>query len=113
MPLFLPSCRHGDEGKCIHCTALEPYDDVVLNTAKPPIKFLSFQSYLRKLNSGADHGRFSKLEDLVCTIKPCNGHPPWPLGICTSCQPSAVTLQRQVWLGAFLTPLWYRTFCLS
>lgn len=91
-----PSCKHGSEGRCIHCTPLEPYDDEVLNAADPPIKFLSFQSYLRKLNSGADHGRLSKLEELDCKIKPCNGHLPWPRGICTRCQPSAVTLQRQV-----------------
>lgn len=75
---------------------LEPYDEAVLTAADPPIKFLSFQSYLRKLNSGADHGRLTKLETLDCKIKPCNAHPPYPRGICTRCQPSAITLQRQV-----------------
>lgn len=98
-PPSLPtSCKHGDEGRCIHCTPLEPYDEQVLNASDPPIKFLSFQSYLRKLNSGADHGRLTKLEELDCKIKPCTAHAPWPKGICTRCQPSAVTLQRQVGL---------------
>lgn len=91
-------CRHGPQGKCLHCAALEPYDEEVLKECNPPIKFLSFHSYLRKLTGGVDKGKFANLEDISCKIKSgCNEHPPWPGGICTKCQPNAVTLNRQTY----------------
>ncbi|CAL1529212.1 unnamed protein product [Lymnaea stagnalis] len=89
-------CRHGPQGKCLHCVPLEPYDQEFLSKCDPPIKFLSFHSYIRKLTGGVDKGKFVNLENLSCKIKPgCKEHPPWPGGICTKCQPSAVTLNRQ------------------
>lgn len=33
---------------------LQPYDEEVLKECNPPIKFLSFHSYLRKLTGGVD-----------------------------------------------------------
>ncbi|KAK3797242.1 hypothetical protein RRG08_030467 [Elysia crispata] len=89
-------CRHGPQGKCLHCVPLEPYDKEFLNNCDPPIKFLSFHSYIRKLTGGVDKGKFVNLENLSCKIRQgCKEHPPWPGGICTKCQPNAVTLNRQ------------------
>ncbi|XP_070580659.1 nuclear protein localization protein 4 homolog [Ptychodera flava] len=89
-------CRHGPRGKCVHCADLEPYDERYLREHDPPIKHMSFHAYTRKLTGGADRGKFAMMEDISCKIKPgCTGHLPWPEGICTKCQPSAVTLNRQ------------------
>ncbi|RXG57272.1 Nuclear protein localization protein 4-like protein, partial [Armadillidium vulgare] len=87
-------CRHLGNSRCIHCTPLDPWDETLLK--EPNIKHLSFHAYLRKLVSGVDKGKFSSLEDISCKIKPgCKDHPPWPQGICSKCQPTAVTLNRQ------------------
>uniref|UniRef100_A0A4W3K1V5 Nuclear protein localization protein 4 homolog n=2 Tax=Callorhinchus milii TaxID=7868 RepID=A0A4W3K1V5_CALMI len=89
-------CRHGPKGKCVHCVPLEPFDEDYLNHLDPPVKHLSFHAYIRKLTGGADKGKFVALENISCKIKSgCEGHPPWPDGICTKCQPSAITLNRQ------------------
>uniref|UniRef100_A0A674MYC1 Nuclear protein localization protein 4 homolog n=1 Tax=Takifugu rubripes TaxID=31033 RepID=A0A674MYC1_TAKRU len=89
-------CHHGALGKCVHCVPLEPFDEDYLNHLDPPVKHMSFHAYLRKLTGGADKGKFAALENISCKIKAgCEGHPPWPEGICTKCQPSAITLNRQ------------------
>lgn len=80
----------------MHCSPIEPWDESYLKEQK--IKHLSFHAYIRKLTSGVDRGKFVALEDLNCRIKTgCNDHPPWPRGICSHCQPSAITLNRQVY----------------
>lgn len=89
-------CRHNSNGCCVHCSPLEPWDEAYLKEQK--IKHFSFHSYLKKLTSGVDRGKFVALEDLNCKIKMgCRDHPPWPKGICSKCQPSAITLNRQTY----------------
>nr|XP_036231836.1 nuclear protein localization protein 4 homolog isoform X1 [Bactrocera oleae] len=89
-------CRHNANGRCVHCSPLEPYDDNYLKEQK--IKHLSFHSYIRKQKSGIDRGKYVAFDDINCRIKPgCREHPPWPKGICSKCQPSAVTLNRQIY----------------
>lgn len=89
-------CRHAAGNRCVHCSSLEPYDEGYLKEQK--IKHLSFHSYLRKMKSGIDRGKFVALEDINCKIKSgCRDHPPWPKGICSKCQPSAITLNRQIY----------------
>ena len=90
------TCQHGVKGQCINCAPLEPYNQTYLDSHEPPIRHLSFHSYLRKLAGGADKGKFVSLEDLSFKLKPgCTEHPPWPNGICSKCSPGVVTLKRQ------------------
>lgn len=49
---ILFSCRHGDNGCCVHCSPLEPYDEEYLKTQN--MKHLSFHSYLRKMTAGME-----------------------------------------------------------
>ena len=89
-------CHHGARGQCINCAPLEPYNQSYLDGHDPPIRHLSFHSYLRKLAGGADKGKFVSLEDLSFKLKPgCTEHPAWPNGICSKCSPGVVTLKRQ------------------
>lgn len=91
----LHSCRHGEKSSCIHCLPIEPYDGAYLKEQN--IKYMSFQAYLRSLCRGLDRGKFATLENISCRIKPdCTGHPPWPRGICSKCQPKAITMNSQV-----------------
>jgi nuclear protein localization protein 4 homolog len=84
---------------CDYCMPLEPYDPAYHK--EHSIKHLSYHAYLRKLSpksSSASTASLPPLNPLNYKVKvpcPSGGHAAWPAGICTSCQPSAITLQSQ------------------
>ncbi|WVQ62138.1 nuclear protein localization protein 4 [Kwoniella botswanensis] len=96
-------CRHGEKGMCDYCMPLEPYD--AKYQASQQIKHLSFHAYLRQLlssrsaaqSSATDLPPLDPLSLSVMTPCPTGSHPPFPQGICSTCQPSAVTLQSQTY----------------
>jgi nuclear protein localization family protein 4 len=54
-------CHHNKHGKCLHCIPIEPYDEEYLKAHNPPIKHLSFQAYIRKLQSLTPGERYESL----------------------------------------------------
>ncbi|KAI8616895.1 NPL4 family-domain-containing protein [Chytriomyces sp. MP71] len=95
-------CRHGSAGMCDYCMPIEPYDPKYLEQNK--IKHMSFHAYLRQQliankTPPLDSPLFiPPLEEVSHAVRvPCPGktHEPFPKGICTKCQPSAVTLTSQ------------------
>lgn len=92
-------CKHGDRAMCEYCSPLPPWDKEYHNERN--IKHISFHSYLKQLN---EHTNKANGSSYIAPLsqpnfridKKCrNGHEPWPRGICSKCQPSAITLQQQ------------------
>ncbi|ORY32427.1 polyubiquitin-tagged protein recognition complex, Npl4 component [Rhizoclosmatium globosum] len=95
-------CRHGTTGMCDYCMPLEPYDPKYLEQNK--IKHMSYHAYLKHAliankTASIDSAQFIPPldEDSFLVKNPCPGrtHEPFPKGICTKCQPSAITLTSQ------------------
>ncbi|KAG6820750.1 hypothetical protein H0H93_012014 [Arthromyces matolae] len=92
-------CKHGAKGMCDYCMPLEPYDAVYHKENN--IKHLSYHAYLRKITpkpTSSASSSIPPLTPLSYKVKvpcPTGGHLPWPGGICTACQPSAITLASQ------------------
>lgn len=92
-------CKHGDRAMCEYCSPLPPWDKEYHNERN--IKHISFHSYLKQLN---EHTNKANGSSYIAPLsqpnfkidRNChNGHEPWPRGICSKCQPSAITLQQQ------------------
>ncbi|KAG8220005.1 NPL4 family-domain-containing protein [Butyriboletus roseoflavus] len=92
-------CKHASNGMCDYCMPLEPYDAAY--QADHSIKHLSYHAHLCKLSPKSSSAAAQALPPLSPTsykVKvpcPTGNHPSWPSGICTACQPSAITLQSQ------------------
>ncbi|KAN0100817.1 NPL4 family domain containing protein [Tylopilus felleus] len=90
-------CKHASNGMCDYCMPLEPYDAAY--QTEHSIKHLSYHAYLRKLSSQSSSAQaLPPLSPISYKVKvpcPSGNHPSWPSGICTACQPSAITLQSQ------------------
>jgi nuclear protein localization protein 4 homolog len=96
-------CKHGDLGMCEYCLPLQPYDAAYLEENK--IKHMSFHAYLRRiietekvLPPSSDHFIPPLEIPNYSILDPCpsKSHDKYPNGICSKCQPSAITLQTQV-----------------
>ena len=76
----------------------DPFDEEYLSKQK--IKFMSFHSHIRKLSAGMSKGKFTPLSNISCKKQPtprCERVCWEGKGICSKCQPSAITLNRQPW----------------
>jgi nuclear protein localization family protein 4 len=87
---------------CEYCLPLEPYDPKYLEENK--IKFMSYHSFLKLMMDKNKTQPISSpqfvppLDEPSLRLRvpcPSGTHDPYPSGICTKCQPSAISLQSQ------------------
>lgn len=95
-----PLCRHGDKGMCEYCSPLPPWDRDYQKEQN--IKHISFHAHLKQLNEqtnkkpgGGSYIPPLSQPDFRINKHCAAGHDPWPKGICSKCQPSAITLKQQ------------------
>lgn len=93
-------CRHGDKGMCEYCSPLHPWDKEYQKERNT--KHISFHAYVKELNhhtnkrsNGSSYIPPLSQPNFSISEKCPSGHEPWPAGICSKCQPSAITLQQQ------------------
>ncbi|GAA5894513.1 hypothetical protein JCM8208_006261 [Rhodotorula glutinis] len=94
-------CRCGPKSMCDYCMPIEPFDAEY--HASHNIKHLSYHAHLKKLHASIPTSAQASTyipplsQESYRVAVPCSSgsHPSWPAGICTKCQPSAVTLSRQ------------------
>ncbi|KAJ3634402.1 hypothetical protein Zmor_019121 [Zophobas morio] len=86
-------CKHCLKDKCLHCVDLEPFDEEYLKEKK--IKFMSFQTFTRFLKKRQSNDKCFSLPRWRFTVRSDCSHPSWPKGLCSRCQPTALTLNSQ------------------
>ncbi|AAS54701.1 AGR211Wp [Eremothecium gossypii ATCC 10895] len=93
-------CRHGDRGMCEYCSPLPPWDRGYQQEQN--LKHISFHAHVKELNehtnkkaSGSTYIPPLSPPDFHVNKHCPAPHEPWPRGICSKCQPSAISLQQQ------------------
>ncbi|KAK6459848.1 nuclear protein localization factor and ER translocation component [Scheffersomyces coipomensis] len=94
-------CQHGVKGMCEYCSPLPPWDKDYRKEQN--IKHMSFHSYLKEIdqtknNKFNNSSYIAPLDEPNFKINlhcPSGTHKPYPRGICSKCQPNAITLQLQ------------------
>ncbi|KII61767.1 Nuclear protein localization protein 4 [Thelohanellus kitauei] len=89
-------CNHANEVKCLKCCPIRVHESAYLDKIEPPLKYMSFHVFMRRLLDGCNNKNNFQLDEIRCKLTPgCTNHQPYPAGICTKCQPPCLTLKHQ------------------
>eukprot|EP01117_Protostelium_nocturnum_P005837 TRINITY_DN2106_c0_g1_i2.p1 TRINITY_DN2106_c0_g1~~TRINITY_DN2106_c0_g1_i2.p1 ORF type:complete len:613 (+),score=247.84 TRINITY_DN2106_c0_g1_i2:245-1840(+) len=92
-------CKHGPNGKCLFCMPIAPWSILEHDPWKSDgVKFLPFHSYIRKMQQATPNANKQESKPVFMPsykVKECSKHAPWPEGICSLCQPSAIRVDSQ------------------